>query len=364
MGMTQPPETLDALRREIDAIDRELLQLLSARARVAQQVGEVKAAVQAPVWRPEREANVIAALQQENLRANGPLPAGAISAIWTEIMSACRALERRMRVGFLGPVGTFSELALRRQFGESVDAVPCASIDEVFRATQAGSVDFGVVPVENSTEGAVSRTLDLYLQSPLLICGEVAIAVRQNLMTRTGTMDGVTRIVGHAQSLAQCFAWLNAHYPDLPRVAVASNAEGARLAAADSSVAAIAGERAAQTYGLALVATAIQDDPSNRTRFQVIGHHACGRSGDDQTSLILSVADRAGAVHALIEPFARHGVSMKRFESRPARTNGWEYIFHVDLVGHQDDPALAAALAELRECATLCRILGSYPRAR
>ncbi len=356
--------SLDSLRREIDGIDRELLALLARRAGVAQQVGEVKAATHAPVWRPEREAQVIAALQAENQTAQGPLSAASIAAIWTEVMSACRALERRLQVAYLGPAGTFSESALRRHFGDGVDAVPCLSIDEVFRATEAGTVDFGLVPVENSTEGAVSRTLDLYLQTPLSICGEVAIPVCQNLMTKSGTMAAIERIVGHAQSLAQCVGWLNSHYPDLPRVAVASNAEGARLAASEAHTAAIAGEPAARQYSLGIVDTAIQDDPSNRTRFQIIGRHACGRSGADQTSLILSVPDRAGAVHALIEPLARHGVSMKRLESRPARSAGWEYIFHIDLIGHQDDPAVAAALVELRDRSTLCRIVGSYPRAR
>jgi len=361
-GGDQP--SLSDLRLEIDGVDHELLQLLTRRARIALKVGELKASMDAPVWRPEREAQVIAALQRDNVALGGSLPSTAIAAIWTEIMSACRALERRLRVAFLGPTGTFSESALRRHFGDGVDAIACPSIDEVFRATESGTADFGVVPVENSTEGAVSRTLDLYQQTPLAICGEVAIAVQQNLMTRSGRMEGISRVVGHAQSLAQCVTWLNTHYPGLTRVAVASNAEGARLAALEPETAAIAGEAAAQAYGLTLVAAAIQDDPSNRTRFQVIGRHACARSGNDQTSLILSVPDRAGAVHGLIEPLARHGVSMKRFESRPARGSAWEYMFHIDLVGHQDDVPGAAAIAELRERATVCRIIGSYPRAR
>jgi len=355
---------LGDLRREIDAVDRELLRLLAQRAEIARRVGELKAVVDAPVWRPERESQVIAGLQHENEALGSALPPAAIAAIWTEVMSACRALERRLQVAFLGPAGTFSESALRRHFGNSVDAIACPSIDEVFRATEAGAADFGIVPVENSTEGAVNRTLDLYQQTPLSICGEVAIAVRQNLMTQTGKMEGVTRIVGHAQSLAQCANWLNAHYPGLPRVAVASNAEGARVASVEAQTAAVAGEPAARAYGLELVAGAIQDDPSNQTRFQVIGRHACARSGNDQTSLILSVPDRAGAVHRLIEPLARHGVSMKRFESRPSRGSAWEYMFHIDLVGHQDDAPVAAAITELRQQATVCRIIGSYPRAR
>jgi chorismate mutase/prephenate dehydratase len=355
-----PVESLDALRAQIDRIDGELLERLAERARLAQRVGEWKKHNGAPVMRPEREAQIFARLRARN---PGPLSGEAIEAIWREIISGCRDLERRLRVAYLGPPGTFSEQALLAHFGSSVDAIACASIDEVFRSVEVGGADFGVVPVENSSEGAVSRTLDLLLQASLTISGEISLPVRQNLMRLEASMDGIERIVSHAQSLAQCARWLDAHAHGVERVPVASNAEAARLASLDMGTAAIAGEHAAARYGLQIVATGIQDDPHNRTRFAVIGEYACAPSGADQTSVILSVPDRAGAVHAMIEPLARHGVSMKRFESRPARQGLWEYLFYIDLIGHRDDAAVAAALREMAAQSSFCKIVGSYPRA-
>ena len=354
--MTAPD--LDNLRKAIDGIDQQLLALLSERARHALLVGDVKKADSAPVYRPEREASVIARLQQAN---PGPLPASAIAAIWREVMSACRSMEHRLRVAYLGPAGTFSEQAMRQHFGSEVEGAPCPTIDEVFRMTEAEGADFGVVPVENSTEGAVNRSLDLFLTSPLVITSEVTVRVRHILMSRGGKSDGISKVCAHPQALAQCANWLNRNYPTIERMPVASNAEGARMAAADSTVAAIAGELALNLYGLQAIAVGIQDDPMNRTRFLVAGRYRSPPTGRDQTSLILAVPDRAGAVHALIEPLARHGVSMKRFESRPARQGGWEYYFHIDLIGHQDDPAVAPALAELKARSAFYKSLGSYP---
>ncbi len=385
--MTAPD--LDDLRKAIDDIDRQLLALLSDRARRALAVGDVKKIDNTPVYRPEREAQVIARLQELN---PGPLPPDAVAAIWREVMSACRGLERRLRVAYLGPAGTFSEQAMRRHFGSGVDGVPCPTIDEVFRATEAEACDFGIVPVENSTEGAVNRSLDLFLTSPLVISSEVTVPVRHILMARPrgaapspraaetaqGTAEAtaaaktaekafgdgpqLSKVCAHPQALAQCTNWLNRYHPHLERVPVSSNAEGARMAAADPAIAAIAGELALELYGLEPIATGIQDDPLNRTRFVVIGRYRSPPSGRDQTSLILAVPDRAGAVHALIEPLARHGVSMKRFESRPARQGGWEYYFYIDLIGHQDDPTIAPALAELKSQCAFYKSLGSYPR--
>ncbi|MFZ9406934.1 MAG: prephenate dehydratase [Burkholderiaceae bacterium] len=352
-------DRLSEIRQRIDAVDARLLELLAERGRLVLEVGALKHATNAPVWRPEREAQIMQRLADTN---PGPLPDGALQSIWREVISACRALESRLRIGYLGPVGTFSEQAVIAQFGQGVEAVPCVSFDEVFRATEAGTVDFGVVPVENSTEGAVNRSLDLFLQSPLHICGEVTVPVRHHLLSRSGTMEGITRICAHAQALAQCVGWLDRNHPGIERVPVASNAEGARLAAIEPHTAGIAGDGALGRYDVQIVAEAIQDDPLNRTRFVVIGNHACGLSGADQTSLILSVPDRAGAVHALIEPLARHGVSMKRFESRPARQGTWEYYFYIDLLGHQDEPHVAAALAEIRSNSAFYKSLGSYPR--
>ena len=352
---------LGALRREIDAVDSQLVELLNRRARLAGEVGEVKRTVDAPVFRPEREAQVIAKLRALN---KGPLSGDAVEAIYREVISACRELERRLRVAYLGPPGTFSEQALLAYFGSGVDSLACSTIDEVFRSTEAGTSDFGVVPVENSTEGAVNRSLDLFLQTPVQICGEVSVPVRHNLLTASGTMQGIERICAHPQAFAQCIGWLDHNHPGVERVPVASNAEGARLASIEPATAAIASNVAAARYGLQTVAHGIQDDPQNRTRFAIVGRYEGEPSGDDQTSMILSVPDRAGAVHSLIEPLARHGVSMKRFESRPARQGSWEYYFYIDIIGHRRDPAVAAALTELRANAAFCKVIGSYPRAR
>lgn len=351
-------EKLKPLREQIDAIDAQLLALLNQRARVAQEVGHVKAETNAPVFRPEREAQVLARVAQNN---PGPLQSADVQAIFREVMSACRALEKRVVVAYLGPAGTYSEQAVWRQFGQAVDGLPCLSIDEVFRSVEAGAADFGVVPVENSTEGTVNRTLDLLMQTSLTISGEVALPVQHSLMTRTGSMQGVTRICAHSQALAQCQLWLNQHYPDIERQALASNGEAARVAGADASVAAIASDAAAQRYGLTVAHARIQDDPHNRTRFFVIGTLRPGASGRDQTSLVLSVQNKAGAVYELLAPLARHGVSVTRFESRPARTGRWEYYFFVDIEGHAEEAKVAQALNELQAQAALFKVLGSYP---
>jgi chorismate mutase/prephenate dehydratase len=348
------------LRARIDTIDAQILDLLSQRARAALEVGEAKHAAQAdgPVLRPEREAQVIRGLQAKN---PGPFPSDAVASVWTEIMSACRGLERGMTVAYLGPRGSFSEQAALEHFGHSVQGLPCPSFDEVFRAVEAGQADVGMVPVENSTEGAVNRSLDLLLASPLKILGERSLVIRHCLMTRSGTMDGVTTISAHPQALAQCQGWLTRHYPDLQRSAAASNSEAARVAAEDPCVAAIAGEIAAPAWGLSVVAAGIQDDPQNRTRFLAVGTLEPGVSGRDKTSLIMAVPNRAGAVYEMLAPLAANGVSMTRFESRPARTGQWEYYFYIDVEGHRDEPAVSKALAALQSQAAFFKLLGSYP---
>lgn len=351
-------DKLTPLRERIDAIDRQILDLLNQRAGVAQEVGHVKAETNAPVFRPEREMQVLRNAAQRN---PGPLADGDVQTIFREIMSACRALEKRVTVAYLGPSGTFSEQAVYQQFGHAVEGMPCASIDEVFRAAEAGTADFGVVPVENSTEGAINRTLDLLLQTPLTISGEVSLPVHHSLMTKSGSMEGVSQICAHPQALAQCQAWLNQHYPSIQRNPVSSNGEAARLAAEDATVAAIAGEIAGEKHGLQVVNAHIQDDPHNRTRFAVIGRLRTAPSGHDHTALVLSVANKAGAVYNLLAPLARHGVSMTRFESRPARMGTWEYYFYVDVEGHCDDERMAKALVELKENAAFFKVLGSYP---
>lgn len=351
-------DKLTPLREQIDAIDAQILALLSRRAELAQEVGHVKAETNAPVFRPEREAQVLRGVAQRN---PGPLKGAEVQTIFREIMSACRSLEKRVTVAYLGPSGTFSEQAVYQQFGSAVEGLPCISIDEVFRATEAGTADFGVVPIENSSEGAVNRTLDLMLGTTTIISGEISIPVHHSLMTKTGAMEGVTVVCAHSQALAQCQVWLNQHYPALERRAVASNAEAAVMASKDASIAAIASEMAGEQYKLGVVNGHIQDDPHNRTRFAVIGHLQTNPSGADQTSLVLAVPNKAGAVYNLLAPLAVNGVSMTRFESRPARIGTWEYYFYVDIEGHVQNPAVAKALVELKDNAAFFKVLGSYP---
>ena len=359
--MSNDDERLAPLRAQIDAIDQELLELISKRAKAAQEVGHIKNESSAPIFRPERENQVIQNVLQKN---PGPLLADGLASIWREIMSACRALESKQTIAYLGPTGTFSEQAAHQFFGQSISGLPCVSLDEVFKAVEKGAATFGVVPVENSSEGAVSRTLDLLLESPLQISGEVVLPIRHHLLTKHGNLDGVKTVCAHAQALAQCQQWLSVHAPQLQRQAVSSNAEAARMASKDSSIAAIAGEPAQLAYGLQIVSAQIQDDPNNRTRFVVIGQYACQPCGQDQTSLVLSVANQPGAVHHLLGPLAKHGVSMTRFESRPARKGSWEYHFYIDIEGHTSDAKVATAIAELKTIAAFYKNLGSYPRAK
>lgn len=354
-----PPELL-ALRDRIDTLDRELLELLNRRASLAQQVGEIKKQEGSVAFRPEREAQVIDGLKARN---TGPLKTESVAPIWREIMSACRALETPSRVAYLGPAGTFSELAALGFFGSSIVHVPCASIDEVFRITSAGAADFGVVPVENSTEGAIGRTLDLLLSTPARICGEVMLPIRQCLMSRSSRLDGIRKVYSHAQSFSQCQQWLARNLPRTLRVAVISNAEAARLAARERGAAAIGPRTAAALYGLKLLARNIEDEGKNTTRFLVIAEHDAAPSGHDKTSLVMSARNVPGAMHELLTPLAVNQVSMTRLESRPSRTGLWEYVFYVDIEGHQQDPNVARAFAELKQKASLLKILGSYPAA-
>jgi chorismate mutase/prephenate dehydratase len=353
---------IDKLRREIDALDGELLALLQRRARLAQGIGSLKGG--APAYRPERESEI---LRRVAAQAGAPLAAEAATRVFREIISACRGLEEELHIAYLGPEGTFSEQAVRKHFGGAVRAEPVASIDEVFRRCESGAAQYAVVPAENSTEGAVGRTLDLLLVTPLRICGEVELRVQQNLMAAGGAaLAKVQRVYSHAQSLAQCAAWLNQNLPAAERVPVASNAEGARRAAGEAGAAAIAGEAAAARFGLQLLARAIEDDPNNTTRFLVLGNLDAGPTGRDRTSLVLSAENKPGAVHALLTPLAANRVSMTRIESRPSRAMRsalWEYVFFVDLEGHQQDERVAAALAELRQKAPFLKVLGSYPAA-
>ena len=351
---------LRPIRERIDALDEQILELLNQRAKAALEVGEVKQAFDSagPVLKPEREAMVIRRLQALN---KGPFTDQAVEAVWNQVISTCRGLESTLTVAYLGPQGSFSEQAALEHFGHAITPLRCNSFDEVFRAVEAGQANAGMVPVENSTEGAVNRTLDLLLNSPLKVLGERSINIHHCLMTQSGTLDGVKRVMAHPQALAQCQSWLTQNHPGLERDAASSNAEAARVAAQDPSVAAIAGTTAALAWNLQVVASGIQDDPQNRTRFLAVGAIETLPSGHDKTSVILAVPNRAGAVYEMLAPLANNGVSMTRLESRPARTGQWEYYFYVDLLGHRDEPSVAQALVDLKKQVAFFKVLGSYP---
>ncbi len=353
---------LGVVRERIDALDAKMLELLNERARCAQEVGEIKArhGEFGQIYRPEREAQVLRRIQGLN---GGPLPDESVTFFFREVMSACLSLESPLTVACLGPLGTFSEGAAVKHFGHAARLAPQRTIDAVFQEVEAGHAHYGVVPVENSTEGAVGRTLDLLLGSPLKVCGEVVLRIHQHLLTREPSLDRITKVYSHAQSLAQCHEWLNRSLPGVPRISVTSNAEAARLAAEEDGVAAIAGQPAAERYSLPALVQNIEDEPNNTTRFLVMGRHDAGPSGADKTSLIISAANRPGAVHELLAPLADAGVSMTRFESRPAKAALWEYMFYVDIEGHRDAPAIKQALTDLVSRAAYMKVLGSYPQA-
>ncbi len=345
-------------RDAIDAIDLEVLKLINHRAEHARAIGEIKGG--GVVYRPEREAQVLRRIKELN---PGPLSGEAAAKLFREIMSACLSLEKPLTIAHLGPSGTFSESASVKHFGHAAKLLPCASIDEVFRVTESNEADYAVVPVENSTEGAVGRSLDLLTQTPMQICGEVVLRIHQHLLRKVESLDKIEKVYSHAQSLAQCHEWLNKHLPDVERVSVASNAEAARLAAEDSRFAAIAGDAAAERFNLGFLARNIEDEPNNTTRFLVLGLHDAGASGRDKTSLVMSAKNQPGAVHMLLAPLAERGVSMTKFESRPSRTGLWEYVFFVDVEGHRDDTIVRDAIEALRDRAAFVKILGSYPAA-
>jgi len=352
-------DDVEKLRREIDGVDDQLLRLINQRARLASRIGALKAG--APAYRPEREAEVLRRIAEKN---PGPLAAERVTGVFREVISACRGLEEAIRVTYLGPEGTFSEQAVRQHFGRAVEALAVPSVDEAFRRCESRAVQFTVVPVENSTEGVVGRTLDLLLATPLRICGEVELRVQQNLLGK-GELKDVRRVYSHAQSLGQCNAWLAQHLPGAERLPLGSNAEAAQRAASEPGAAAIAGEAAAERYGLEVLARAIEDAPNNTTRFLVLGELDAAPTGKDRTSLVMSAENKPGAVHALLTPLAQHKVSMTRIESRPARSRSalWEYVFFIDVEGHQKEAPVAAALAELRARAPFLKVLGSYPVA-
>lgn len=359
-------DALAGMRRSIDVLDARIAELISERARLAQKVALVKGKPgeghTADYYRPEREAEVLRGVVGRN---KGPLTNEEMVRLFREIMSACLAQEEPLKVGYLGPEGTFSQSAVYKHFGHSVKALPLATIDEVFHEVESGSADFGVVPIENSSEGTVNHTLDMFLSSPLKICGEVELRVRQHLLGSMKSLEKVARVCAHPQALAQCRAWLREYLPGVPLVEVTSNAEGARRARDEAGTAAIAGDAAAEVYGLDKLFSDIEDRPDNTTRFLVIGRKLLAASGDDKTTLLISSSktEDAGALHRLLAPLAEHKVNMSRIESRPSRRRKWHYVFFLDIDGHVADPSVAKALGKLQGQADLFRVLGSYPKA-
>ncbi|MBA0902942.1 MAG: prephenate dehydratase [Candidatus Nitrotoga sp.] len=350
-------EELNYYREQIDLIDDDLLKLFNQRAALAKKIGGIKN--EQTVLRPEREAQILQRMTSKN---SGPLPSQSVTQLFTEVMSHSRALEAQLCVAYLGPSGTFSEGAVEKRFGHAVLSKSCASIDEVFRTVELGEANYGVVPVENSTEGAIGRTLDLLLQSQLRVCGEVTLPIHQCLMSLAADMPSIRRVYSHSQSLGQCQAWLNTNLPNAERVPVGSNTQAILMALEHKEdSAAIASEKASKNYSIPLLVKNIEDDQRNTTRFLIVGDQDVAPSGKDKTSLVMSAHNRPGAVHDLLAPFAKHGVSLTKLESRPARSGAWEYVFYLDIEGHQHESGVASALSELKQVAAFVKVLGSYP---
>jgi chorismate mutase / prephenate dehydratase len=353
---------LSEVRAGIDGIDQQIQGLIAERAQMAQQVGKAKGELKAAIdyYRPEREAQVLRKVLDRNI---GPLADEVLVRLFREIMSACLAQQEPLKIGFLGPEGTFSQQALFKHFGHSAHGLPLGSIEEVFQEVEAGHADFGVVPVENSGQGTIQSTLDMFLTSNLKICGEVELRIHQHLLSRLGKLEEIERVYSHPQSLAQCKAWLRQYLPKAEKIPVASNAEAARRARSSDDAAAIAGESAGHVYGLKVVAGPIEDRQDNTTRFLVLGRELFSPCGHDRTSLLVYVNDQPGALYNVLSPFAKYGVSMNRIESRPAHTGRWQYAFFIDVSGHVEDDKVGRALSELGEYAAMVKVLGSYPVA-
>jgi len=355
-------QALQKIRKRIDEIDGQLQQLISERAQCALEVARLKNVASGSVdhYRPERESSVLLSIQQHN---KGPLSNEDMVRLFREIMSVCRALQQPMSIAYLGPEGTFTQAAVFKHFGHRVITVPLGVIDEVFREVESDTVNYGVVPIENSTEGVIDHTLDMFLNSPLKICGEIEMRVHHHLMGRSDDLKKMQRVYSHQQTFAQCREWLDASLPGVERIAVNSNAEAARRASEDDDAVACGPAAAAEIYGLKVLTSNIEDEPNNTTRFLVIGRRIPAQSERDKTSLLLSAPNRPGALYHLLMPFSTHGISLTRIESRPSRRAMWEYVFFVDIEGHIEDSKVASAIKDLEADANLVKVLGSYPKA-
>lgn len=355
---------LEQIRAKIDELDEKIQELINERASCAQEIARIKqsSGEETAYYRPEREAKILHAVQARN---KGPLGKEEMARLFREIMSACLALEQRLCIAYLGPEGTFTELAALKHFGHSIETRPMSAIDEVFREVEAGACPYGVVPVENSTEGVVRHTLDMFIQSPLKICGEVLLRIHLNLLSKSKSLHSIKEVVAHQQALAQCREWLDENLPHAPRIAVSSNAEAARIARTSkkAGVAAVSSQRSAELYKLNVLASNIEDEPDNTTRFLIIGRQSVPPSGQDKTSLMVSAKNKPGALYQLLAPLANHELSMTRIESRPSRRGTWEYVFFIDIEGHCEDVPVQRALRALEKEAAVLKLLGSYPRA-
>jgi len=360
--MTEERLSLAAVRTQIDELDIKIQTLITQRAQLATLVAQAKSAQEThPVfYRPEREAEI---LQKVKARNQGPLTDETLIRIFRDIMSECLALQKPLKIAFLGPLGTYSQAAVEKHFGYCFESIPLQTIDEVFREVQAGTANYGVVPVENSTEGGVNQTLDCFISTPLKIIGEIELAIHHNLLSKTTALEQINKIYAHQQSFGQCRAWLDNQLPTVKRVAVNSNAEAARLAATESQAAAIASQSAADIYELSIVATRIEDNIDNTTRFAVIGAQQVPTTGKDKTSLLLSAPNQAGSLYQLLAPFAENGVNMTRIESHPSRQSIWDYVFFLDIEGHIEDSTLVKAINTVKQYTSLVKHLGSYPKA-
>ncbi|MGH7394044.1 MAG: prephenate dehydratase [Candidatus Methylomirabilales bacterium] len=349
---------LDDLRKRIDAIDQQILDLLNRRAAVVQQVGQVKLRQGLDFHAPQREEEILERLTQDN---PGPFPEGAVRSVYREIISACRALEHPLLVAYLGPKATFTHLACLKGFGDAAEFLPVRSIRDVFQEVEKGKVGSGVVPIENSTEGVVSHTLDMFVDSDLKICGEILLEVSHHLLSLSGEKAAVEKIYSHAHAIAQSRRWLEANLPHVPVLEVVSTAAAAEIASRDPSAAAIASELAARLYGLKLISARIEDAANNFTRFLIVSRKGTPSTGHDKTSILFSIKDRVGALYRMLEPFAEAGINLTKIESRPSKTKVWEYLFYVDFEGHGEDPRVKQALAHLADQCLFLKVLGSYP---
>lgn len=353
---------LQTIRQRIDSLDEQIQTLINERASCAQQVAEIKikSGETDHFYRPEREAQVLRNIEARN---KGPLEPEKMARLFREIMSACLALERPLKIAFLGPAGTYNHVATVKHFGQFIEQEPVNNIEDIFRTVESGQAHFGVVPIENSTEGVITHTLDLLINSSLLICGEVDLRIQHNLISNENDLRNIKKVYSHQQSLAQCRRWMDSHLPGVEQFAVRSNAESVRMAKNEPNSAAIAGTLASEIYEVPVLVSEIEDEADNTTRFIVIGRDAVPASGEDRTSLLITTNNKPGALFKLLQPLANRGIGMSKIESRPSRRGVWEYVFFIDIEGHKDEPNVAEALKEIEHDTAMVRILGSYPRA-